>query len=194
MNDVEKKIIAATLECIEEFGIQDVTIRKIGEKAKVNSAAVSYYFRGKENLVDAALKASLEKAFRWEAYAYTLNWPLRDQLIEIFGHLAVETMKFPRVAGAHLYDVFIHQKTEGFAVSLINQFLVNVEKEVRRKQPAFAPLDARIGLTAIASAAIVHLPAFTHLFDAYSGLNMGDPHVRQQYVTRLIDRFFPEEY
>ena len=44
-DSMEEKIILATIECLEKYGFQGTTIRKIAEAAGSNSAAVNYYFR-----------------------------------------------------------------------------------------------------------------------------------------------------
>ncbi len=39
---IERKIIEAAIECIEQYGIQGATNRRIAEIAGVNSAAINY--------------------------------------------------------------------------------------------------------------------------------------------------------
>lgn len=52
MNNEEKKtkekILSTTLEILKIGDIKKLSIRKIAEKAEVNSAAISYYFKSKE--------------------------------------------------------------------------------------------------------------------------------------------------
>jgi len=57
----KEKIIVAAIACIEESGLQSLTIRSIAAKAGVNSAAISYYFGTKEKLVEEALNRTLEE-------------------------------------------------------------------------------------------------------------------------------------
>ncbi len=48
MITTEEKIILAAINCIEKYGLENTTIRKIGEEAGTNSASISYYFRSKD--------------------------------------------------------------------------------------------------------------------------------------------------
>ncbi len=59
----EQKIMEATINCIEKQGIQNVTILSIAQEAGVNSAAISYYFRSKENMLEQALQTTIQNAF-----------------------------------------------------------------------------------------------------------------------------------
>jgi AcrR family transcriptional regulator len=56
-----EKILHATLELIDNEGIENVTIRKITVAADVNIAAVNYYFGSKENVINEALKELMSK-------------------------------------------------------------------------------------------------------------------------------------
>jgi len=56
----EKRILEATIACIEQDGIDNLTTRKIAEQAGVNIAAINYYFRSKERLVEEAKQMTLE--------------------------------------------------------------------------------------------------------------------------------------
>jgi DNA-binding transcriptional regulator YbjK len=52
----EERIRLAALECIEELGLKEATVRAIAAKANMNPAAVNYYFRSKDRLVEEALQ------------------------------------------------------------------------------------------------------------------------------------------
>jgi len=53
--DVSGKLIAAALPLFAMKGYVAVTVRDIADAANVNSALISYYFGGKENLYEAVL-------------------------------------------------------------------------------------------------------------------------------------------
>ena len=54
----EQRIILATLDSIAEFGLEGTTVRVIAAKAGLNPAAVNYYFRSKDRLVEEALRGA----------------------------------------------------------------------------------------------------------------------------------------
>ena len=59
----EEKIITATVECIEKYGIKGTTIRQIAETAGVNIAAINYYFRSKDQLFEAVFTKVASRIF-----------------------------------------------------------------------------------------------------------------------------------
>jgi AcrR family transcriptional regulator len=56
-----ERIINATLDIISAEGFQNVTVRKIAEKADVNVAAVNYHFGSKDAVIDETLKQFTDK-------------------------------------------------------------------------------------------------------------------------------------
>ena len=52
-------ILTAVVTCIEKFGLDKLTTRKIAEEAGTNIASINYYFRTKEALVNEALSMSI---------------------------------------------------------------------------------------------------------------------------------------
>jgi len=53
---VKKRIIQATIICIEKDGIQSLTTRSVAKEAGVNNAAINYYFGSKDKLLEETLK------------------------------------------------------------------------------------------------------------------------------------------
>lgn len=49
-------LIAATLDCIAEFGIQGATVRQIATRAGVTGGLIRHYFDGKDQMVQAAYR------------------------------------------------------------------------------------------------------------------------------------------
>ena len=56
----QEAIVLATIDCINENGIEHLTTRMIAEKAGANIASINYYFRTKENLVNQALEITIK--------------------------------------------------------------------------------------------------------------------------------------
>jgi len=54
--DCRERILEAAGEIFADFGFRGATVRKICERAKVNVAAVNYYFGGKEKLYSEVLR------------------------------------------------------------------------------------------------------------------------------------------
>ncbi len=47
----KNKIIDATLKCIYEHGIENLSLRSIAKEAEINQSDINYYFKSKENLL-----------------------------------------------------------------------------------------------------------------------------------------------
>jgi len=54
----EERILIAALDCIAESGLAATTVRSIAGKAGLNAAAVNYYYRSKDKLVETALRGA----------------------------------------------------------------------------------------------------------------------------------------
>ena len=54
--DAKETLLSVAINLFAEYGYDKVSIRDIAEKAKTNSAMISYYFGSKQNLYDAALE------------------------------------------------------------------------------------------------------------------------------------------
>ncbi|MCJ9673516.1 TetR family transcriptional regulator, partial [Neorhizobium sp. SHOUNA12B] len=49
-------LIAATLDCIAEFGIQGATVRQIAMRAGVTGGLIRHYFSSKDQMLQAAYR------------------------------------------------------------------------------------------------------------------------------------------
>lgn len=52
-------LIAATLDCIAEFGLQGATVRQIAARAGVTGGLIRHYFAGKDQMVQAAYRETM---------------------------------------------------------------------------------------------------------------------------------------
>jgi TetR/AcrR family transcriptional regulator, transcriptional repressor of bet genes len=56
-----KQVINATLECISESGFEGLTLEFVAKKAGISKGVVSYYFKGKEDLILQSFRYFLEQ-------------------------------------------------------------------------------------------------------------------------------------
>jgi len=54
----ERRIFIAAINCISESGLEGTTVRAIAAKAGLNPAAVNYYYRSKDHLIEEALQGA----------------------------------------------------------------------------------------------------------------------------------------
>lgn len=104
-------ILEAVAVCIEKYGIDKLTTRKIAEEAGTNVASINYYFRSKDELIA-------------EVMAMTVNHMVEDILAiindadrsfetilqETFFYLIDGAKRFPGISTAHLYDGVVNKR------------------------------------------------------------------------------------
>jgi AcrR family transcriptional regulator len=188
---VEKRIVDAAITCIEREGLHHVTIRGIAHEAGVNSAAISYYFRSKEKLVERALKTTLANAFGdWEELLADTSGDLRKVLRSVLGELFEGSRRYPGLVKAHLYDTFVEGASHTPFLRRFNDFLIALAGKMKSSAPRSTDREIGIALAQVTSAVL--LPGMIPgLFRATIGVDLGDARSRAAYVDRLIDRYFP---
>lgn len=184
----EEKIINAAIQCIEEHGLEGTTIRRIAEIADVNSAAISYYFRSKDNLIEKAMELSLIHAFDWNDYPDINEYSLKEYVVNIFTRLVEGARAFPGLTRAHFFDVYSKGDYNNIAVKSINQFLKEILKNIRQKYPDMDEDKLRTSLVQIASAAFL-APALTpRLFDSFFSIDFRSSDELKNYINQIVER------
>ncbi len=54
----QERILIAALECIRASGLEGATVRAIAARAGVNPAAINYYYRSKDRVIEEALRSA----------------------------------------------------------------------------------------------------------------------------------------
>ncbi len=124
-NDIntEEKILSAAIELYPLKG--DITIREIAKKAKVNVAAINYYFKNKDNLMKA-----VEKHYSnilYDIQSKIINDPnttLEDKLIIWANNLIEYMFKWPALIT--LVTNLIMQNKD-YESEIVNKFFTNIE-------------------------------------------------------------------
>ena len=193
MDDSRKnKIMLATIECIEKFGIENTTIRKIGEFAGLNSAAISYYFSSKEQLIDKVFQWNVQDVFSWKDFEQYSSLPVKKQLIEILCHLCVGASKYPNIVRAHYYSIFTEGNFDNYAVKELNKFMENLF--ILLKKPNIIDLsdeNLKKAITFICSSAFIYLTLFNNMFKEFNGIDMSKDEEIRKYLTGIIDMCIP---
>ena len=189
----EERIVAAALTCMERDGIEATGIRAIAREAGVNSAAINYYFRSKDNLIAIALERSLENAFgevisdldRLRAG----GMDLRQALTRVIDDYALHVRDFPRLAYAHLREALVNQRYDGRAVVRLNQFLG--ELLARLMPDASAERAAEVQLVLMQQwCTLVLLGMLPQLFESFVRLDFVDDGRRARFVSVLLKPLF----
>jgi AcrR family transcriptional regulator len=96
-------ILEAAIDCIEKYGLENVTTRRIAQQAGTNIASINYHFRSKDELLAETLaltsKHMLEDVLRT---LETSREPFEATLREVFRYLLEGSWRFPGMSRAHL--------------------------------------------------------------------------------------------
>jgi AcrR family transcriptional regulator len=178
----------AALVCMERDGIEATGIREIAREAGVNSAAINYYFRSKENLIAIALDRSLENAFgdiinQLDA-SLARGLPLAQALTDAIDDYVLHVRDFPRLGYAHLRDALVNQRYDGKAVLRLNEFLEQLLARLAPEGSSRAP-DLRVALVQ-AWGGLILFGVLPQLFEPFAALDFKNTGTRSEYVRRLL--------
>jgi len=119
----KEKIITATINCIEKYGIKDTTTRNISQLAGVNISAISYYFQGRDNLINIVYDKTLENAFSIDDISIEKDDDYKTVLRKILKDWLQGAYAFPNITKAH-FDSLINNSQQGqIMFDKINDFI-----------------------------------------------------------------------
>jgi AcrR family transcriptional regulator len=189
---VQAKIIEATIECIEREGIQAVTIRKIAKLAGVNSAAINYYFRSKEKLVDEVKRSTLEHVFEdWREILNDESRTVRERVFLLFTDYMEGAIMYPGISKAHMWEPLIDNNYDSLFVKLLNGFLGDLAKKLslELKRPAEELRLVVIHLFSALSMPVLMPDLFREFYD---GKTFKEAKVRRALIEHVLQLYFDE--
>ena len=189
----KERILLAAIDCINDEGPQGATIRRIAERAKVNQAAISYYYQGKDNLLRLAMETTLSNAFDLKDFAASAEAGPRERLVHILDGLVEGTLRYPGIARVHFYDALTESRYDGPAIQRFNAFMdeLNADVSARYRQRGEVPEDLREALVAAVAATVLFAATLPEVFGAFGGLDLRQPDARRHYVARVVEGLFP---
>ena len=189
----QEKIIIAAVECIEEEGIQSVTVRSIAKKAKVNVAAINYYFRSKDILIRKVLESRRNHSI--QDMREILNDKKTDifqRLEYVFSYLVEGAARYPRFSKALFYDSFVEDKDEGEFSHHLNNFLQDLHKDLERKPTLEKHKKLKYSLVQTFSA-IFFAGLFPSFYHDYLGTDFSIERTRNDYIKHLMNHYFERQ-
>lgn len=183
----EEKIITAAVECIEKYGIKGTTIRQIAEQAGVNIAAINYYFRSKDVLIERCMQQTLHNAFDWDDIIQLPGDTAAEHCKAIFHDILEGGLNYPGVTRAHFYDLLVEGKYTAPLSTAINGFLDNLVADMKARGATLPDSELYLACAQITNAVMMFILS-PQLFTEKYGLNLQDQETRKEYVNRLVDR------
>jgi AcrR family transcriptional regulator len=184
---IEVNIINATIECIEKYGVQGTTNRKIAEMAGVNNAAINYYFRSKDALIRRCMQITLENAFDFKDFENLPGGTARQRCAAIFNDLIVGGLNYPGLTRSHFYELLAEGKYDSLAVEKLNKFVEDLATDMQARGVDLDPQELQLACVQITTAVLMTILA-PRLFAAQFGIDIRDEETRQGFVQRLVER------
>ena len=175
-----ERILAATIDLIEREGPRRATTRAIAARAEVNVAAINYYYRSKEALIEAALASSWEHALgHLRAFLAAEPWDPRTALGAFAEFLLEGGYRFREVTRATIFDA------EGKERPSVAASVANLSRELAARLDGVP--DGEPDADTVASVgAFVSALIFPPLAPACVPW-MDDPETRRRYAATLAD-------
>lgn len=176
-------ILEAVIDCIDTYGIDKVTTRKIAKQAGTNIASINYYFHSKDELVTEAMSMTINHMMEDVFTAIEdQTRPFDVALVEVFFYLIDGSARFPGITAAHLYAAVIdkrHESPGGQAIARVFEKLV--ERAVS-EYPHKERDDIRFLMAQIVSSLLFSVlsPGFFSLPEKFQSLDA--PHCRTMAV------------
>jgi AcrR family transcriptional regulator len=184
---IEMNIINATIECIEKYGVQGTTNRKIAEMAGVNNAAINYYFRSKDTLIRRCMQITLENAFDFKDFENLPGDSARQRCAAIFDDLILGGLNYPGLTRSHFYELLAEGKYDSLAVEKLNKFVEDLARDMQARGIDLDPQELQLACIQITTTVLMTILA-PSLFAAQFGIDMRDEKTRQGFVQRLVER------
>ncbi|HVM71437.1 MAG TPA: TetR/AcrR family transcriptional regulator [Anaerolineales bacterium] len=167
-------ILEAVVTCIEKYGIDKLTTRKIAETAGTNIASINYYFRSKEALVEQALSMTINHMLEDVSAAIAdRQRPFLEAFEDVLFYLLEGNLRFPGITAAHLYDAVFEGKADTLGLQAMNRVYEEVAARAVQEYPGKDPQAVRFALSRILAATLFSMLS-PHFFQAVDALKLED--------------------
>ncbi len=182
-----ERIVVATISCVEKYGLEGVTIRNIAKQAGVNSAAINYYFRAKDKLLDEVMKTTAMHSIGDLEEIVKAEGDVAVTLSNVLDYILEGALRFPNVTKAHFFGPAKLGAYKPFFLSRFNVILTRLADKVRASHPV--ENDKEMVLKLVEAASAVMLPALIpDAFKDFAGINFADTTTRKNYIALIIDQ------
>lgn len=190
MDTTEQRILEATIAVIEEVGYDNATVRRIAAKAGVNIAAVNYYYRSKEQLLDKVIAVTLANTFDWGELMHTEVLPPKEQLLSIMDHLANNAQSFPATTRAHFYETIMYGRSDTPAATALSGFMETVFFKLKEKGLHMSDSALRTSITQLFMVGLFSVGVMPQVYEGFQGTDLTKDGPRRKFLQHLIDRLF----
>ena len=143
-------ILEAVVTCIEKYGIDKVTTRKIAIEAGTNIASINYYFHSKDELMAEALSMTIKHMM--EDVFITIGdtqQPFESALANVFFYLLDGSRQFPGISRAHLYRAVVQRDRESNSAQAMTRVFDRLAQRAALEYPSKDPKELRFMVSEI---------------------------------------------
>jgi AcrR family transcriptional regulator len=153
-------ILEAVVNCINEYGIDKVTTRKIAVEAGTNIASINYYFRSKDELVAEALSMTINHMLEDVFLAIDdLTQPFETALSNVLFYLLDGSLRFPGISRAHLYRAVMQRDYDSISAQAMVRVFDHLTQRAIREYPEKSARELRLIVSQILSTIMFSLLA-----------------------------------
>lgn len=141
-------ILEAVVTCIEKYGVDKVTTRRIATEAGTNIASINYHFRSKDELLAEALSMTITHMMEDVVAAIDdTARPFDAVLADVIFYLLDGSRQFPGISRAHLYQAVIQGNHESVSAKAIVKVFERLVQRAVREFPDRNPRALRLLLS-----------------------------------------------
>jgi len=187
---IEEKIIIAAIECVERYGLTGATSRRIAATAGVNLAAINYYFRSKDALIERVMQTTLENAFDFENFDPMPGKSAEEYCAAIFKDLLEGGLRYPGISRAHFYELFNRGQRNPLLNERIDRFISRLVDDLAARGTLLSQDDLRLACTQIMYSVLMAV-LDPGLFKN-SGVDLENDTMRALFIRRLVTRLLAD--
>lgn len=186
---VRQKLLLATIECIEKYGIEGCTVRAVAAEAKVAFSALHYYFESKEQMVDEALALAIQNSYSDLDELWVTRANGRDALRGMLMFLFDGALRYPGVTRASLRPMLVKGLPEGYAHDVFNRVVRRMVADMRPRAEAQARTLALWLISAFST--VLYLGSSPQAYLVGCGFDFADAASREAQVVTLLEGMPP---
>jgi AcrR family transcriptional regulator len=173
-NSSQQMILEAVITCIEKYGVEKTTTRKIAQEAGTNIASINYYFRSKDDLIAQALGSSLEHMMEDSLTILQNDEQAFDEILRAWMTYIVEGgQRYPRLIMAHMYEPLVEKRFDTPGPETFRNMLDLLSNRAAQAYPQKSEMALRLALVDVISTMLFRIlaPGF---FNELKGLSAAE--------------------
>ena len=184
--NTEQRILLTAINCINDEGINKVTVRMIAERAGVNVAAVNYYFRSKDRLMEQAMELAIANMFEDVDEMLLTVKDGRILVMKLLGFLLWGIEAYPGITRSFLYGPVAAEDDKGPMLPAMKSLVVKLRDRLTALCPNRRREDLEAGIMAVFSTMLINC-VVPELFENYTAAGFGDENARERLVAELTN-------